>query len=43
VAQLFRRGREVLCEPGVVEQVLALDPGGSLPGPDREELLRLVA
>ena len=39
VAQLLRRGREVLSEPGVVEQVLALDPGGSLPGPDREELL----
>ena len=43
VAQLHRRGREVLSEPGVVEQVLALDPGGSLPGPDREELLRLIA
>ena len=43
VAQLLRRGREVLSEPGVVEQVLALDPGGSLPGPDREELLRLIA
>jgi hypothetical protein len=43
VAQLLRRGREVLSEPGVVEQVLALDPGGSLPGPDREELLTLIA
>ena len=42
LAQLLRRGRDVLSEPGVVEQVLAHDPGGSLPGPDREELLTLI-
>jgi 2-polyprenyl-6-methoxyphenol hydroxylase-like FAD-dependent oxidoreductase len=42
VIHLHQRGVDVLGRPGAVAKVLALDPGTNLPGPDREELVRLV-
>jgi hypothetical protein len=42
VIHVYERGVDVLGRPGAVAKVLALDPGTSLPGPDREELLHLA-
>jgi 2-polyprenyl-6-methoxyphenol hydroxylase-like FAD-dependent oxidoreductase len=42
IIHVFERGVDVLGRPGAVAKVLALDPGATLPGPDRAELLHLV-
>ncbi len=45
IASLLERGVDVLARPGIVDRVLALDPGpGELPpGPDRATLLSIVS
>jgi hypothetical protein len=43
VASVLERGPEVLARPGVAERAIALAGDDAPPGPDRAELLRLVA
>jgi hypothetical protein len=43
VVSVLERGVDVLSRPGIAERAIALDDGAEAPGPDRAELLRLVA
>jgi hypothetical protein len=43
VGGVLERGVDVLSQPGIAERAIALDDGALPPGPDRAELLRLVA